>query len=76
MQSISTPIFQIKKGSLVNLGGRKDTQFGPHLPVPTFPLSTPPPPSVGLGLQNQELKILFQLDIQLLRYYMLIILRK
>ena len=36
--------FQIKRGSLVNLRGRKSTLSGPHIPVPTFPLSTPPPP--------------------------------
>ena len=37
--------FQINKGSLVNLRGRKSTLSGPHIPVPTFPLSTPPPGS-------------------------------
>ena len=36
--------FQIKKGFLVNLRGRKSTLSGPHVLVPTFPLSTPPPP--------------------------------
>ena len=34
--------FQIKKGPLVNMRGRKSTLSGPHIPVPTFPLSTPP----------------------------------
>ena len=34
--------FQIKKGSLQNLRARKSTLSGPHIPVPTFPLSTPP----------------------------------
>ena len=37
---ISKPIFKIKKGPLVNLRGRKSTLSGPHIPVPTFPLST------------------------------------
>ena len=37
--------FQIKKGPLQNLRARKSTLSGPHIPVPTFPLSTPP----GLG---------------------------
>ena len=36
--------FQIKKGPLQNLRARKSTLSGPHIPVPTFPLSTPPPP--------------------------------
>ena len=35
--------FQIKKGPLLNLRGRKSTLSGPHIPVPTFLLSTPPP---------------------------------
>ena len=35
--------FQIKKGPLQNLSARKSTLSGPHIPVPTFPLSTPPP---------------------------------
>ena len=35
--------FQIKKGPLQNLRARKSTLSGPHIPVPTFPLSTPPP---------------------------------
>ena len=34
--------FQIKKGPLQNLSARKSTLSGPHIPVPTFPLSTPP----------------------------------
>ena len=34
--------FQIKKGPLQNLIARKSTLSGPHIPVPTFPLSTPP----------------------------------
>ena len=34
--------FQIKKGPLQNLRARKSTLSGPHIPVPTFPLSTPP----------------------------------
>ena len=38
--------FQIKKGPLQNLRARKSTLSGPHIPVPTFPLSTPPPPGV------------------------------
>ena len=33
--------FSNKKGSLINLRGRKGTLSGPHIPVPTFPLSTP-----------------------------------
>ena len=33
--------FQIKKGPLQNLRARKSTLSGPHIPVPTFPLSTP-----------------------------------
>ena len=37
--------FQIKKGPLQNLRARKSTLSGPHIPVPTFPLSTPPPGS-------------------------------
>ena len=41
MRPISKPI--IKKGSLVNLGGRKGTLSGPHLPVPTFPHKVSPP---------------------------------
>ena len=47
MRSIFKPIFKLKKGSLVNLGGRKVILSGPHLPVPTFFQSTPPcmPPS-------------------------------
>ena len=36
--------FQIKKGPLQNLRARKSTLSGPHIPVPTFPLSTPPGP--------------------------------
>ena len=32
----------MKKGPLENLRGRKSTLSGPHIPVPTFPLSTPP----------------------------------
>ena len=35
--------FQIKKGPLQNLRARKSTLSGPHIRVPTFPLSTPPP---------------------------------
>ena len=35
--------FQIKKGPLQNLRAQKSTLSGPHIPVPTFPLSTPPP---------------------------------
>ena len=35
--------FQIKKGPLQNLRARNSTLSGPHIPVPTFPLSTPPP---------------------------------
>ena len=35
--------FQIKKGPLQNLRARKSTLSGPHIPVPTFILSTPPP---------------------------------
>ena len=35
--------FQIKKGPLQNLRARKSTLSGPHIPVPTFLLSTPPP---------------------------------
>ena len=35
--------FQIKKGPLQNLRARKSTLSGPHIPIPTFPLSTPPP---------------------------------
>ena len=31
----------MKKGPLVNLSGRKGTLSGLHIPVPTFPLSTP-----------------------------------
>ena len=34
--------FQIKKGPLQNLSARKSTLSGLHIPVPTFPLSTPP----------------------------------
>ena len=34
--------FQIKKGPLQNLRAWKSTLSGPHIPVPTFPLSTPP----------------------------------
>ena len=34
--------FQIKKGPLQNLRARKSTLSGPHIPVPTFPLSTLP----------------------------------
>ena len=34
--------FQIKKGPLQNLSARNGTLSGPHIPVPTFPLSTPP----------------------------------
>ena len=34
--------FSNKKGPLVNLRDRKGTLSGPHIPVPTFPLSTPP----------------------------------
>ena len=41
--------FQIKKGPLQNLSARKSTLSGPHIPVPTFPLSTPPP---GRSLQS------------------------
>ena len=33
--------FQIKKGPSQNLRARKSTLSGPHIPVPTFPLSTP-----------------------------------
>ena len=33
--------FQIKKGPLQNLRARKSTLSGPHISVPTFPLSTP-----------------------------------
>ena len=33
--------FSKKNGLLVNLRGRKSTLSGPHIPVPTFPLSTP-----------------------------------
>ena len=33
--------FQIKKGPLQNLRVRKSTLSGPHIPLPTFPLSTP-----------------------------------
>ena len=35
--------FQIKKGPLQNLRAQKSTLSGLHIPVPTFPLSTPPP---------------------------------
>ena len=35
--------FQIKTGPLQNLRARKSTLSGPHIPVPTLPLSTPPP---------------------------------
>ena len=35
--------FQIKKGPLQNLRARKRTLSWPHIPVQTFPLSTPPP---------------------------------
>ena len=34
--------FQIKKGLLQNLRARKSTLSGRHIPVPTFPLNTPP----------------------------------
>ena len=34
--------FSNKKGLLQNLRARKSTLSGPHIPVPTFPLSTPP----------------------------------
>ena len=33
--------FSNKKGPLENLRDRKSTLSGPHIPVPTFPLSTP-----------------------------------
>ena len=42
--------FQIKKGPLQNLRARKSTPSGPHIPVPTFPLSTPP----GTGCQGDR----------------------
>ena len=45
--------FQIKKGPLVNMRGRKSTLSGPHIPVPTFPLSTPP--GLFLSLQREDL---------------------
>ena len=41
--------FQIKKGPLQNLRARKSTLSGPHIPVPTFPLSTPPPPGMQVS---------------------------
>ena len=45
--------FQIKKGPLQNLRARKSTLSGPHIPVPTFPLSTPPDPTLLLlGTRN------------------------
>ena len=40
--------FQIKKGPLQNLRAWKSTLSGPHIPVPTFPLSTPPPRNYSL----------------------------
>ena len=39
--------FQIKKGPLQNLRARKSTLSGPHIPVPTFPLSTPRGLNIG-----------------------------
>ena len=50
MRPISKPIFKYKKGPLENLRGRKSTLSGPHIPVPTFPLSTPPPPGYAYKL--------------------------
>ena len=51
--------FQIKKGPLQNLRARKSTLSGPHIPVPTFPLSTPPPPGTRShqGLYNVKHKL-------------------
>ena len=49
--------FQMKKGPLVNLSGWKSTLSGPHIPVPTFPLSIPPPPPVTTKLWNMEVEI-------------------
>ena len=39
--------FSNKKGPLQNLRARKSTLCGPHIPVPTFPLSTPPGLNIG-----------------------------
>ena len=48
--------FQIKKGPLQNLRARKSTLSGPHIPVPTFPLSTPPPPDPAYTRKNNHWK--------------------
>ena len=50
--------FQIKKGPLQNLRARKNTLSGPHIPVPTFPLSTSPPPGSQPKFRHKKLKIL------------------
>ena len=46
--------FQIKKGPLQNLRARKSNLSGPHIPVPTFPLSTPSPITVLLTLLSKH----------------------
>ena len=50
--------FQIKKGPLQNLRARKSTLSGPHIPVPTFPLSTPPPGG-GLAIEHFQCQTFF-----------------
>ena len=45
--------FQIKKGPLQNLSARKSTLSRPHIPVPTFPLSTPPPRYEGHSVNSE-----------------------
>ena len=56
--------FQIKKGPLQNLRARKSTLSGPHIPVPTFPLSTPRGLNIGkfliiLGVQVLHENVVF-----------------
>ena len=53
--------FQIKKGPLQNLRARKSTLSGPHIPVPTFPLSTRPPPGIYPKCQ-QAVKHMYNLE--------------
>ena len=55
--------FQIKKGPLQNLRARKSNLSGPHIPVPTFPLSTPPP-GVEQTLVLTPLHTFWQLQVQ------------
>ena len=57
--------FQIKKGPLQNLRARKSTLSGPHIPVPTFPLSTPPGTYVGKRLEVLGARVIDPLSFSL-----------